>query len=202
MSKSTKIIAGAGVAALALAAIPAVASFAVDPTYTNNEVTYTATINETLSLASSTAAPSAEVLTNGGAVVSTATHTLTAITNHTSGYTVSASAAKGGAATSLTDAEESALANANDGIAYGTPAVGTSAWNLGLATSESDVTIANSGILGTASWDGTSTTAFEASTPTATTGDLVTVTMNASADSDQAAGTYTNTVTYTIAAKA
>ena len=190
-----------GVAALGVAALPVAASYAVDPTYTNNEVTYTATINESLALASSTAAPNAETLTNGGAIVNSASHTLTATTNHTSGYTVSAVAAKGGDATSLTGAKESALANANDGIAYGTPAVGTSAWNLGLTTSESDVTITNA-ILGTAAWDGTSTSAFEAGTPTTTTGDIVTVTMNASADSDQAAGTYTNTVTYTIAANA
>lgn len=191
MSKSTKIIAGAGVAALAIAAIPAVGSFAVDPSYTNNAVTYTATINETLSLASSTATPSAEVLTNGGAIVSDSTHTLTAITNHTSGYTVSAVSTNAAAA----------LSSPSDSIAYGTPAVGTSAWNLGLTTSESDVTITNA-ILGTAAWDGTSTSAFEAGTPTTTTGDVVTVTMNASADSDQAAGTYTDVVTYTIAAKA
>ena len=194
MSKST-IIAGAGVAALAIAAIPAVGSFAVEPTYTDNEVTYTATIEETLSLASSTAAPSAEVLTNGGNVVSTATHTLTAITNHSTGYTVSA------VYESTTDASLVGTTVATDKIAYGTPASGTSAWNLGLTTSESDVTIANA-VLGTASWNGASTTAFSATTPTTTTGDIVTVTMSASADSDQAAGTYDGEVTYTIAARA
>ena len=192
MSKSTKIIAGAGVAALAIAAIPAVGSFANDPT---TDIDYKVTIEPTLTLKvndvdvtdASYVAPTdqAYTLLNGAAGDSSKSVKFTAITNNVTGYTLNA-----------LDADAALVGQGNissKSIAYGTPAAGdTSAWNLSVSGTA----------LGEAALRaGTAVVATQA-TATATEGVDTTVVYNASVSKAQEAGTYKGTVTYTLSANA
>ena len=180
MSK-TKIIAGAGVAALAIAAIPAAFSFAA----TTQDVEYEVVISETLELAVDDADLS-YTLTNGGAAGTGQASVFTATTNHSSGYQIVA-----------TDADTDLTNATSDTIAYGTPAQGTSAWNLTTNGSNLDVAL---GVLAEADLEGDGALVHKQNTPTSTTGVETAVSYSASAASNQAAGTYTDTVRYTVSA--
>ena len=180
MSKSTKIIAGAGVAALAIAAIPAIANAA-----TTQNVEYQVVISETLSLTVDDADLS-YTLTNGGTAGTGESSTFTAITNHSSGYQIVA-----------TDADTDLANSTSDTIAYGTPSQGTSAWNL--TTNGTNLGEAL-GVLAEADLEGAGALVHKQATPTSTSGVTTTVSYSASASASQAAGTYTDTVLYTVSA--
>ena len=173
-----------GVAALGVAALPVAASYAEVTSPQSADTTYQATIEESFTFTNSQKDQTiTSALTNGGEVVTNATKTnLKVVTNHTSGFNITAA--------SEADSD-AALKSASDTIPYSTTALtaGTSGWNLTLGSGFSTngiIALADAGV-----------TIHTQSTPTTTTGVAADITYAAAASSSQAAGTYDNVVTYT-----
>lgn len=191
-TKSTKYI----IASLGLLSLAGI-SFVSNPpasanTSSSANVTFTANIAEILSLTCTQ--PSALTLTNGGTVQSSS-HTCTTTTNSASGYAITADTTT---ATAPADATSNLRTAAGDIIAYGTPAQNSSAWNLTVTAGGSE-TVTSPVPFGTGAGQSL-TQAPVASYGSPTAGLATTITFNASASGSQAAGTYQDVVTYTIAA--
>ena len=163
--------------ALSLAAVLGVAGIAMTGVHAAEtaQVTYQATLSNSLSI-SADAATKSVTLTNGGAPASAET-TLTYNTN-----------AAGGAVILAASTTNTNLTSGTNTIPYSTSelSTGTSGWNL----------TANSNII---DLDTEGATVLDSISATAST--TLPVTFKAAADADQPAGTYTNQVTYTIQAQ-
>ena len=202
MSKSTKVIAALGVAAgLGIAALPA-ATFA-EAQYTNNVVPLKVIINDTLSLAGVTTGDfaSTEGLTlAAGQNDSTSKTVWTAISNDTDGWTVSVAP---------TDTGTNILSNgvAADDISPFTSEVTdlstntTSGWgiklnNLAQAVSATGSHFTTSGFTGVTTGPDQVVTS---STTSGTAGQTFETIYGIDLADDQAAGTYSGSITFTIA---
>lgn len=184
----TKIFGALGLAAVLGVAGVAVSGVNADVTGSPQTVTYGVTIGASNSFA--TDVDKVTLTGVNGEVATTGSNKLTAITNNSGGYTITAQSATTNAV----------LTSGTDTIAYTTSAVGTSTsgWNLGVAVSGVGAT--STGVTG--GYINLSSTAAEvvkATGPTSKTGDVTTITMNAGISANQAAGTYAETVTYTMA---
>lgn len=184
MLQKTKIIAGVGVAALAVAIVPAAASYAAD---TSQNATYSVTISETLSLGY-TAATNTATVANGSYNTEITGGTLTAITNYSGGYTLT-----------VKDADtNNALTGTSGSISAGTTLDGSvSNWALKASGTNAVATDWFAVPVST----GTAVTVAQSSAPTSATGTTTTITYGVGVASNQAAGTYSDTVVYTIAKK-
>ncbi len=172
--KITKISAALGVAtALGVAALP-LASYAANTATTSISVL----IDETLSI-TATATETATV-TNNAAVNETMKPVVTVITNHSSGYVVSAKTTHTGGPALKTTGGAS--------IPAASPATGTSAWAIKGGALSAYTPLATS-----------DTTVLSSGNPTAATGVATTFTIGVTAASNQAAGTYTGTITWSVA---
>lgn len=191
MSKTTKIIAGLGVAALAVAVVPAAVTYA---DCTNNTTThectatYSVSVNETLTLAYTAGTGNAASVANGAYKDDLDGGTLTATTNYVGGYTIKVKSSTA----------SSALTGTNGTIPAGTSLAG-SASNWALKASGTDA-VATSwfAVVGSGS---EATLVAQSSSPTSTSGTATTITYGVSVASNQPAGSYSNTVTYTMAKK-
>lgn len=183
MTKSTKIIAALGVVAgIGVACALPAATHAADPTATTQ---ITATVDETLSM---TATPSvAGEIPVGGAITElkngTESGKIIIISNNSKGYTVTAQAT-GAGGTALKSAEANT-------IAYGAPAVGTSAWGMYVTTPTTTESLFD---LKT-----TQETLYTRDSVTPGVSDTITTAYKASVAADQAQGTYEGQVTFTAA---
>ncbi len=177
MSKMSKVIAGLGVvAALGVAALP-MASYAAVTTGSTGDVEITTSIAGTLSLTASDV--NIPALTNNGDV-QTGVSNIVVTSNNISGYTLNIKAD-----------DPTLSSDSGDTIDAGAPAQTTSAWGYkawGTGTAEgtdyTGVTTTDAAVKKTAA-------------PTAHDGDKWALTFGASADSSQAAGNYSGTVTLT-----
>ena len=164
--------------ALGLAAVLGVAGVAMTGVHATEtaQVTYSASINTSMSLTADAATKSV-TLTNGGAPQSAET-TLTYKTNVATGSAIVA------ASTTNTN-----LTSGTNNIAYSNDEVttGTSGWNLKTDSAIIELDTSGATVLDNIQASGTEGTAK--------------VTFTAAADANQASGTYSNQVTYTIQAK-
>lgn len=206
MSKSTKIIAGVSLGALALAAIPAASSFAAITDKTA-EVTYKVAIDESMEWKIN----DAEVtdgkytvlddakLANGAANAAIGTTKFSVVTNNGKGFILSA--IDKGDSTALNGAKDTSAAinYSTTAISTATSGVTASSWNLTTnGKSITNGTATDLGILdlkAAGTQDGAATVA---SNNKATDGQDATVTFAAAMGPAQEADTYTNTVVYTL----
>lgn len=206
-TKSTKYI----VASLGLLSLAGI-SFVSNPpasanTSSSANVTFTANIAQIISLycgtdASTPATPSL-TLVNGASTASTTSHTCTGSTNNSNGYNITANTTTTVAGSPADNTSNLRSAN-GDTISYGTPANGStitnvSAWNL-TVTHDTNDTNNHETVYSPVALNTSPSNAPVVNYDTATSGFSTTINFNASASGSQAAGTYQDVVTYTIAA--
>ncbi len=168
--KITKISAALGVAtALGVAALPLATYAETDTT------TVSVTISETFTV-SATSTVSTTV-TNNTAVNESMQPAVTVITNHATGWTLSAKTTHTGGP---------ALKSGSNSIGAAVPSTGTSAWAIKGGSKTSYTALS-----------ATDTLMASSSTPTSGTGVITTFTIGVTASSSQAAGSYTGTITWT-----
>ena len=193
MKKS--LIAGAGVAALAMAAVPFVGVFADDDRSATDTITVQVTSSCTFDQGGTDGAYSATGDNGDGQVnpvntSSSSVHNFTVFCNNNSGYTVTAE----------TDALKAAGINDNFAYVTANPASGTTAgtWHAQVATSSGTLQIAQlpAPEQGETTTSGTIASLGSAS---ATGGEAFSVTYSAYIGTATPAGTYTADIDYTLA---
>lgn len=189
-----------GVAALGVAALPVAASYATE--YTSSpaagDVTYQAVIEDSFAVTIDDAGNTVSyTLVGGEAAKNTEKTSIKVVTNHSTGYNITAQS-KGGSAIATTGATASnalqSKTDKNDAIDYSTTAisgVASSAWNL---TADKNFSVPGVIDLKTAQ----ATTIHTQNGPTTSAGVEGTITYTAVAADGQDAGTYDNVVTYTV----
>ncbi len=196
MKKS--LIAGASIAALGLAVVPFAGVFAKDGDITSMTDSFTVTVNPTCSFNTGSHAYDATIEVNSKLTESKST-AMNVKCNNTKGYQVTVTKTE-----DLDLADKTGTTTGNDSIPFTTAAVaaGTAGWNAyKTETVDSTTTTTYFAVKDAATSAGVSNIVMESDQMTPTEGDNVTINYDIATSKNQAQGSYTGSITYTLTAK-